>query len=118
VNQAFLEQQTDAIVGSIQSLLNAMRQPGPYDNTFLDIVKEITTVVESVVKESKAALSGTDVSNSAGVILGDLTSVSGQLSNFGREMVESAPTKNLKQKMASSSYEIAKFVKELLNLLE
>ena len=113
-----MEQQTDTIVASIQDLLNAMRQPGPYDKSFLEIVKEITIVVEAVVRESKTALSGTDVSNSAGVILGDLTSVSSQLSNFGREMVETAPTKNLKQKMASSSYEIAKFVKELLNLLE
>ena len=113
-----MEQQTDSIVQSIQTLLNAMRQPGPYGNDFLGVVQEINDVVDSVVKHSKSVLSKTGLISSAAIVLNDLTLVSDQLDTLGRDMVRETPSKSLKQKMASSSYEIAKYVKELLNLLE
>ena len=50
----------------------------------------------------------------------DLFKVSRQLETFGTEIVgpSGQSNKQLKQKMASSSYEIAKYVKELLTFLE
>lgn len=116
--KSFLEMQTDTIVQSIQSLLNAMRQPGPYGRDFLAIVGDISDVVNAVITESKGTLANTEFGDKAGVILVDLVKVLKQLEGLGQEMVNVSPSKSLKQKMASSSYEIAKYVKELLNVLD
>ena len=106
------------IVQAIQNLLNAMRQPGPFGQEFLDIVHGIIDVVQHVIKESRLTLSTTELSANASLVLKDLSSVCLELDTIGKDMTGPTPSNGLKQKMASSSYEIAKFIKELLSLLE
>jgi hypothetical protein len=113
-----LEEQTDVIVQSIQNLLNMMRQAGPYGQPFLSSIQGIVDVVQKVSHEANLTLSASDLYATASNLLSDMSAACSQIESLGRDMVNIAPNKALKQKMASSAYEIAKYIKELLNLLE
>jgi hypothetical protein len=110
-------------VQSIQSLLVAMRNSVDFGNDFLNIVKDITTIVDDIVYFTKKALefnTGLDeyVRNDGDAILLDLQDSGATLKAFGDDMVNGEESKVLKQKLATNSYDIAKFVKELVNLFE
>jgi hypothetical protein len=94
-----------------------MRQPGPYGKEFMEIVNSIATIVDAVAQESAANLAGSHIETPSKPIIIQLSTVKDEMKSIGKEMVMEAPTKSLKQKMASCSYEIARHVKELLNLL-
>jgi hypothetical protein len=97
-----------------------MREPGPYGDEFTEIIREIMAVVDSVIQTCRPSMLEISDSPQLAEIFEELHTVSRQLESFGSEMVGPAgqTDKQLKQKMASSSYEIAKFVKELLTFLE
>ncbi|KAI8831569.1 hypothetical protein BC829DRAFT_449332 [Chytridium lagenaria] len=93
----FLEKQTDSIVQAIQTLLYAMRnQTGAFGEDFKQTISSITTL---------------------GEILEDLGAANVTLEQLGVSMLNSPQSKTLKQRLASSSFEIAKFVKELISLI-
>ena len=110
-----MEEQTDQIVQAIQNLLQAMRQSSQqgYGQDFLETVDSITTIVHNLVGVSQKTLAHPSCGRyqETGVaILSDLSLSNEQLSKLGNQMANStAPaSKHSKQKLASSSYEIAK----------
>ncbi|KAJ3190530.1 component of the polarisome [Irineochytrium annulatum] len=118
----FLEKQTDLIVQAIQTLLYAMRnQTGAFGQEFKDTVSGITSIVENLVAVSRRTLSTPSASafkQRGEKILEDLSAANLNLEQLGVSMVNSPQSKTLKQRLASSSYEIAKYVKELIGLIE
>ncbi|KAJ3241069.1 component of the polarisome [Chytriomyces hyalinus] len=117
----YLEKQTDLIVQAIQSLLNSMRQNQTFGPDFTATVSSISTIVTSIVQVSGITMSKP---SAAGFrvrgleILADLKESSGKIGELGANLVAQPSSKALKQRIASSSYEIAKFVKELISLIE
>ncbi|KAJ3044724.1 component of the polarisome [Rhizophlyctis rosea] len=119
--KVFLEKQTDSIVQAIQSLLYAMRQSTTFGQEFKDTVSGITTIVDNLVTVSRRTLSkpsASDFRTRGELILQDLAAANQKLEELGESMVSSPQSKSLKQRLASSSYEIAKYVKELISLIE
>ncbi|KAI9345317.1 hypothetical protein BDR26DRAFT_856730 [Obelidium mucronatum] len=117
----YLEKQTDQIVQAIQSLLNSMRQNQTFGPEFTATVSQITTIVTSICQVSAASMakpSAAAVRNRGNEILIDLKDSSSKIGELGNALVASPTSKALKQRIASSSYEIAKFVKELISLIE
>ncbi|KAI9094657.1 hypothetical protein DFS34DRAFT_582702 [Phlyctochytrium arcticum] len=117
----FLERQTDQIVQAIQTLLYAMRQSTTFGQDFKDTVSGITSIVDNLVTVSRRTLSkpsATEFRNKGELILQDLGNANLKLEELGVSMVNSPGSKTLKQRLASSSYEIAKYVKELISLIE
>lgn len=107
------------IVHSIQTLLNAMRKSGPYGDDFMQIIRGIMDVVDYVIDTCKTPMMENIDNAQIENVFEDLHRESRQLESFGAEMVSpDGSNKQLKQKLASSSYEIAKYVKELLTFLE
>ncbi|KAI9341555.1 hypothetical protein DFJ73DRAFT_843655 [Zopfochytrium polystomum] len=119
--KVYLERQTDQIVQAIQSLLLAMKSNAPIGQEFDDTVRSITDIVFNLVKVSNNTLnkpSAAQFRNSGEAILQDLSAANIKLEDLGVSMLSSPQSKSLKQKLASSSYEIAKYVKELISLIE
>ncbi|KAJ1569813.1 component of the polarisome [Nowakowskiella sp. JEL0078] len=129
----YLEKQTDQIVQAIQSLLLAMRTPVSQssslsqvqqDNDFRENVKGITVIVENLVTVSFDTLhnqaTAKDIRDKGEIILKKLEEANSNLIELGKslEIVQGGQTKTVKQKLASSSYDIAKYVKELISLIE
>jgi hypothetical protein len=118
--QGFLEKQTDLIVQAIQGLLHAMKQSTSFGQEFTDTVNGITSIVENLVKVATQTLSKPSAAQFRDrglAILQDLSSANVRLEELGVSMVNSPQSKTLKQRLASSSYEIAKYVKELISLI-
>jgi hypothetical protein len=106
--RVYLEKQTDSIVQAIQSLLFAMRSSDSFD--FEDTVQGITQIVENLVVVSQKTLQRTTAAHlrrDGEASLHDLSDANERLSELGRSVNESQ-SKQLKQKLAGSSYEIAK----------
>nr|KAJ3421743.1 component of the polarisome [Polyrhizophydium stewartii] len=119
--KVFLERQTDLIVQAIQSLLLAMRQSSSFGQDFIDTVGTITRIVDNLVRVSRVTLGKPQAAafrDSSEPILQELSVANVRLNELGEAMVASPQSKTLKQKIASSSYDIAKFVKELISLIE
>ena len=98
-----------------------MRQSTSYGQEFQDTISGITGIVDNLVKVSKRTLnrpSANDFRTRGETILQELTSANSKLEELGNSMVNSPQSRTLKQKLASASYEIAKFVKELISLIE
>ncbi|GAA5918784.1 hypothetical protein JCM1841_002734 [Sporobolomyces salmonicolor] len=119
--RAYIENQTEAIVHSIQSLLSAIRS-GAQGSQLNENLTQIITIVSSIVAISKEALP--DHSRSEGdAILQDLTDHCDKLSEMqsqsdgGAGHQGAAFTKQTKQAMASASFGVAKSLKQLNGLL-
>ncbi|KAI8911117.1 hypothetical protein EDD86DRAFT_204432, partial [Gorgonomyces haynaldii] len=116
----FLEGQTDLIVQAIQSLLFAMRQTTPFGPEFKDIVNDIIRIVDLVIDTSSDTFdlpSAARLKKQGNDILDQLAGANTRLDELGEAMIQSPANKSTKQKLASSSYEIAKYVKELISLV-
>jgi hypothetical protein len=97
-----------------------MKQNAPVGQEFDDTVRSITDIVYNLVKVSTQTLSKPSAARfraEGDAILKDLSKANINLEDLGISMLNSPQSKTLKQKLASSSYEIAKFVKELISLL-
>ncbi|KAI8810128.1 hypothetical protein BJ742DRAFT_802247 [Cladochytrium replicatum] len=122
--KAFLERQTDDIVQAIQTLLSAMRQTSTLGQEFADTVRTITSIVENLVDVSRSTFANKPSAASfRGVgesILRALEESNRSLDELGTSLINGGPnqSKTQKQRLASSSYEIAKYVKELISLIE
>lgn len=81
----------------------------------------ITEIVDRVLSTSGATVNKPFCAGFRGradEILDELSAANEALVGLGKTLVEMPGSKSLKQKVASSSYEIAKFVKELINVVE
>ncbi|KAJ1547198.1 hypothetical protein HK405_006475, partial [Cladochytrium tenue] len=97
-----------------------MKQNAPIGQEFDDTVRTITDIVFNLVKVSTNTLNKPSAAQFRGrgeAILQDLSSANVRLEDLGVSMLSSPQSKSLKQKLASSSYEIAKYVKELISLI-
>ncbi|GAA5980675.1 hypothetical protein JCM10908_001729 [Rhodotorula pacifica] len=122
--RAYVENQTELIVHSIQSLLSAIRS-GASASELNDSLNQIITIVSSIVGISQQALPATDAE--ADQVLQDLTTHCDKLSvmqstagvSTGDGSAASQPTfsKHTKQAMAAASFGVAKSLKQLNGLL-
>ncbi|KAF9109555.1 component of the polarisome [Mortierella sp. AM989] len=130
----YLETQTGLIVSSIQTLLTSLRSNSDPDD-IRDASEDIAKVAELVVRETRQTLSSdnavsapqaTELRNQGEMVLEDLENALDLLIEM-KEQVEqdpslaqsaSADAKSVKQKLASASFDIAKFTKELVSLIE
>lgn len=88
-----------------------MRQSTSFGQDFKDNISGITSIVENLVGVSRQTLSkpsATDFRTRGEMILQDLASANDKLEELGESMMNSPQSKTLKQRLASSSYEIAK----------
>ncbi|KAJ3098420.1 component of the polarisome [Phlyctochytrium planicorne] len=118
--KVYLEKQTDQIVQAIQTLLHSMRQSANGEE-FRDIIAGITRTVNEVIRESDRCtmeVGSDDLRDRTKPVLDDLTAASHKLDDLGYSILEQPQSKTLKQRIASSSYDIAKFVKELISIIE
>ncbi|KAJ3102582.1 component of the polarisome [Phlyctochytrium bullatum] len=116
----YLERQTDQIVQSIQTLLHSMRQSANGEE-FRDIIGGITRTVDEVIRESDRSsveLNIPDLRDRIKPVLDDLFAANQKLGDLGYSIIDQPQSKTLKQRIASSSYDIAKFVKELISIIE
>ncbi|KAJ3271005.1 component of the polarisome [Terramyces sp. JEL0728] len=118
--KAFLEQQTDLIVQTIQKLLLILKQTTPLDGEFRNTIEGISKIVTTLIKESSATLRGAtpDLQTQGEVVLSKLKAANKSLVDLCDQMAVSPGSKQTKQQIASSSYEIAKYVKQLISLME
>jgi hypothetical protein len=98
-----------------------MRKSTEFGSDFMSIVDSITHVVYDIIDVSRATISTKSMGKEAGsegeLVIQDLEVVVRNLEDLGGEMVRGGG-KGVKQSMASCSYEIAKFVKEWVSILE
>ncbi len=117
-----MENQTDLIVRAIQSLLGAMKQSTSFGSEFQETIGEITSIVALVTDTSRQSLTEPQcpqhIRTEALEILEEMEAVNGKLEDLGQAIITNPDSKNVKQKLASSSYEIAKHIKALISLLE
>ncbi|GAA5908735.1 hypothetical protein JCM8208_006772, partial [Rhodotorula glutinis] len=119
--RAYIENQTEAIVHSIQSLLSAIRS-GAQSSELQENLTQIITIVSSIVAISQEALPRTLTpaeEDEGSAILQDLTTHCDQLSEM-QSADHAAPgafNKQTKQAMAAASFGVAKSLKQLNALL-
>ncbi|KAI8338919.1 hypothetical protein BC941DRAFT_512161 [Chlamydoabsidia padenii] len=120
----YLKKETDQIVTSIQSLLSALRSTQKIGDVY-GIITTIADVVTTVTDASKDTFS----TNAAGlryrqqgdVILSDLQACRDKLIHIRNTSFARSPetaSSTAKRDLAKESYEIAKFIKELIGLCE
>jgi hypothetical protein len=117
----FLEKQTDLIVHAIQTLLLSMKN-STFDASFHESVANITQIVNQLLTVCRGSLE--DISDAAPYrnrgfhVLGLLESSNVVLYKLREEMLREPSIKPSKQRIASASYEVAKYTKELVGLLD
>jgi hypothetical protein len=112
-----LESQADLIVKSIQSLLLVLRDTQAPQSELDDAIYDITHIVEDVTQTTaKAFESQPNLQSKGRAILDSLQEANIKIENLGSAMAQSSSSKQIKQKLATSSYEIAKHIKELISI--
>lgn len=132
--QIYLETQTGLIVSSIQILLRSLRSSSDSEG-ISDASDDITKVVDQVIRQTRMTLAtpdlvsapqATELRSQGEMVLEDLENSVDLLIEM-KEQLEAEPdlahsssaeAKSLKQKMASASFDIAKYAKELVSLIE
>ncbi|KAF9913300.1 hypothetical protein EC991_000062 [Linnemannia zychae] len=130
----YLETQTGLIVSSIQVLLRSLRSNSDSEG-ISDASDDITKVVDQVIRQTRITLANPDLVSApqaselrsqGEMVLEDLENSVDLLIEM-KEQLEAEPdlahsspaeAKALKQKMASASFDIAKYAKELVSLIE
>ncbi|KAG0370049.1 hypothetical protein BC939DRAFT_439854 [Gamsiella multidivaricata] len=130
----YLETQTVLIVNSIQTLLTSLRSASN-SGDISDVSDNITMLVDQVIRQTRmtlatpAAIEGPhalELESQGEFVLEDLESsldqliaIKVQLENDSELAWSSSPdAKSVKQKMASASFDIAKYTKELVSLIK
>jgi len=118
----FLEEKTDLIVQGIQSLLQKIQQPNASNDEFSKSITYITDIVDNVIGASQNTFSsqaGIHLYDNGELILQDLKRGNYHLKEMGASIpnMNEQEIKSLKSSLASASYEIAVFVRDLLELL-
>ncbi|CAG8677002.1 13323_t:CDS:2, partial [Acaulospora colombiana] len=120
----FLERQTEAIVQAIQTLLAALRNQS-YGKELTDNINTITTIVLNVIavcRDSFGSTSGAPYRARGETVLKELENSVEKLEEMRETITNDSEdflsNKASKQRLASASFEIAKFTKELVGLVE
>ncbi|GAA5850267.1 hypothetical protein JCM8547_001069 [Rhodosporidiobolus lusitaniae] len=113
--RTYIENQTEAIVHSIQSLLSAIRS-GAQGSELTDNLTQIITIVSSIVAISQEALPP-HARSEGDAILDDLTTHCDKLSEMQNGRPGEEFNKQTKQAMAAASFGVAKSLKQLNSLL-
>jgi len=118
-----LEEKTELIVQGIQSLLQKIQQPNASNDEFLSAIKHITDIVDNVIGASQntfTSAAGSHLYSKVEKILQDLRMGNYRLKDMGNSIHHSneQEIKTLKSSLASASYEIAVYVRDLLELLD
>lgn len=117
----FLKTETDHIVSSVQNLLSALRSS---DGNLYEIITSIVNIVSNIVGLSKSTFSvgeGLKYRNQGGVILDDLDRCNNKIIQIRDTAFTKSPEAAnaiAKRNLAQESYEIAKYTKELINMLD
>ncbi|KAI8928418.1 hypothetical protein BC831DRAFT_503408 [Entophlyctis helioformis] len=119
----FVEEQTDVIAHTIQDLLQTMRDPAALGEDLQDLINEIINFVDNIVYETRGTFDATrnadpDMRADAEDVLLVMTDVRELLVDHSEDIMDNPANKTVKQKVANSSYEIAKHAKELLAILD
>ncbi|KAG0749092.1 hypothetical protein G6F57_005882 [Rhizopus arrhizus] len=116
----FLKKETDHIVASVQNLLSALRTN---DKDLFNIITSIINIVSNIVTVSKQTFA-TDKGNRYGsqgtIILNDLAHCNNKIIKLRDDSFSNVEFANAtaKRNLAQESYEIAKYTKELINMLD
>jgi len=118
----FLEEKTDLIVQGIQSLLQKIQQPNASNDDFNGDIDRITNIVDNVINASQDTFSspaGAYLYDNGEPILRELKMGNERLKEMGLSMQNrnEQEIKATKPNLASASYEIAVYVRDLLELL-
>ncbi|CAG8615166.1 4062_t:CDS:2, partial [Cetraspora pellucida] len=119
----FLERQTESIVQAIQTLLTAIRN-GSFGKELTDNINTITTIVLNVIAVCRDSFRSNNVPQSVrgDVILKELEDSIDKLDEMRESITNNREdflnNRASKQRLASASFEIAKFTKELVGLFE
>ncbi|RIB23587.1 hypothetical protein C2G38_1959245, partial [Gigaspora rosea] len=119
----FLERQTESIVQSIQTLLTAIRN-GSFGKELTDNINTITTIVLNVIAVCRDSFRTDDVPQSVrgNVILKELEDSIDKLDEMRESITDNSEdflnNRAAKQRLASASFEIAKYTKELVGLFD
>ncbi|KAI8370242.1 hypothetical protein BD560DRAFT_396821 [Blakeslea trispora] len=117
----FLKAETDHIVSSVQNLLNALRSS---DSSLYNIITSIIDIVSNIVHTSKITFSngeGVRYKNQGHVILNDLDNCNSKIIRIRDTSFSNSPQNAnaiAKRNLAQESYEIAKYTKELIGMLD
>jgi hypothetical protein len=117
----FLEEQTDDIAHTIQDLLQTMRSPSSSGPELKHFIRKVIDRIDAVVDESQLTFSkhGDDeLVMDANDLIDALSTARSTMDGLVEDIMAESSNKSIKQKIANTSYEIAKTVKELLGLLE
>ncbi|KAJ3003397.1 hypothetical protein HKX48_001779 [Thoreauomyces humboldtii] len=114
----FVEDTADLIVSDIQQLLPSLKQSQP--SATLDTLADIEQCVEDILLESNRTLPmlDSDTRPQAGVILEVLSAAMDKLRSARDDYATDSSNRAGKQRIANTSYEVAKHVKDLLSLFE
>ncbi|CAO3698240.1 unnamed protein product [Rhizopus stolonifer] len=117
----FLKKETDYIVGSVQNLLGALRSN---DKNLVEIITSIINIVSHIVNVSRTTFDsgeGRQYGRHGTTVLNDLEKCNNKIIHIrdssllnSHEFSNAAAKKNL----AQESYEIAKYTKELIDMLD
>lgn len=116
-----MKTETDHIVSSVQNLLSALRSS---DGNLYEIITSIVNIVSNIVGLSKSTFSvgeGLKYRNQGGVILDDLDRCNNKIIQIRDTAFTKSPEAAnaiAKRNLAQESYEIAKYTKELINMLD
>lgn len=119
----FLERQTESIVQSIQTLLTAIRN-GSFGKELTDNINTITTIVLNVIAVCRDSFKSDNVPQSVrgNVILKELEDSIDKLDEMRESITDNSEdflnNRAAKQRLASASFEIAKYTKELVGLFD
>ncbi|KAL6594420.1 hypothetical protein LY90DRAFT_666950 [Neocallimastix californiae] len=118
----FLEEKTDLIVQGIQSLLFKIQQSNATYEEFNGDIGRITSIVDNVINASQDTFTspvGSYLFNDGEPILQELKMGNQRLKEMGLSMQNKSEQeiKATKPNLASASYEIAVYVRDLLELL-
>ncbi|ORE10337.1 hypothetical protein BCV72DRAFT_221648 [Rhizopus microsporus var. microsporus] len=115
----FLKKETDQIVASVQNLLSALRSN---DKGLFNIITSIINIVSNIINVSEKTLTYHDKYKARGTtILKDLKKCNDKIVNVRDTSFSNSnqvPNTIAKRNLAQESYDIAKYTKELINMLD
>jgi chromosome segregation ATPase len=109
----YLEEQIDNIAHAIQDLLQVMKQSSTTANELSTLVNEISQYVDNIIYETQGTIDtapgiSNETLNDCDDVLDILSNIRNELLDLGDDIVVQPGDRQLKQKVANSSYEIAK----------
>jgi ABC-type transporter Mla subunit MlaD len=117
----FLEEQTDDIAHTIQDLLQTMRSASSSGPELKHFIRKVNDRIDAVVEESRLTFSkhgDSELVMDANDLSDTLSRARSTMDGLVEDIMADSSNKSVKQKIANTSYDIAKTVKEHQGLLE